>query len=55
MVAEVWHGPRPEGLLALHADDVPDHNHAQNLSWGTAKQNSADAKRDRTNREGNTA
>jgi hypothetical protein len=46
-VAQAFHGERPDGLLALHADDVPDHNDAQNLSWGTAKQNAADAKRNR--------
>jgi HNH endonuclease len=54
-VAEAWHGERPDGLLVLHADDVPDHNDARNLSWGTAKQNGADAKRNRINREGKTA
>ena len=26
MVAEAFHGPRPAGLLALHADDDPDLN-----------------------------
>jgi hypothetical protein len=50
LVCGAFHGPRPSGLLALHADDVSEHNDATNLSWGSAKQNSADAKRNRTNK-----
>lgn len=45
MVAEAFHGPRPDGLLALHADDDPDRPHAENLSWGSHAQNYADAVR----------
>lgn len=38
-------GPRPLGLVALHADDDRLNNRASNLSWGTQKQNMADADR----------
>jgi hypothetical protein len=55
MVAEAWHGERPAGLLALHGDDVSDHNDATNLRWGSHAENAADAKRNRIYREGNTA
>jgi hypothetical protein len=55
MVAEAWHGPRPAGLLVLHADDDPDRPHADNLRYGTRADNAADAKRNRINREGDTA
>jgi hypothetical protein len=55
MVAEAWHGPRPAGLLVLHADDEPDRPHADNLRYGTHADNAADAKRNRINRKGNTA
>jgi hypothetical protein len=51
LVTEMFHGPRPDGLLALHGDDDPQRPHADNLSWGTPKQNAADAKRNRINRE----
>lgn len=48
LVAEAWHGPRPDGLLALHADDVPENCTAENLAWGTPAENAADARRNRT-------
>ena len=54
MVAEAWHGPRPAGLLVLHADDDRDRPHADNLRYGTHADNAADARRNRINREGNT-
>jgi hypothetical protein len=54
LVAEAWHGPRPDGQWALHTDDDPERPHADNLSWGTPKQNAADAKRNRINRSENT-
>lgn len=45
LVAEVFLGPRPEGLLVLHRDGNPANNRAGNLYYGTAKQNVADARR----------
>ncbi|HTX94824.1 MAG TPA: HNH endonuclease [Mycobacterium sp.] len=45
LVAEVWHGPRPEGQLARHLDDVPEHCTAENVAWGTPAENYADAVR----------
>jgi hypothetical protein len=45
LVCEAWHGPRPDGMWCLHRDDDPFNNTPENLYWGTAKQNYADAKR----------
>lgn len=46
LVCEAFHGPQPEDKpFVLHWDDVPDNNHATNLRWGTAKENSADSRR----------
>jgi len=47
LVGEAWYGPRPDGCLALHGDDNPDNPSADNLSWGTPKQNAADRLRNR--------
>ncbi len=47
VVAEAWHGPRPDGKQALHWDDDPDNPHASNIRWGTPAENAADAKRNR--------
>ena len=47
LVAEAHHGPRPEGLLALHADDDPNNPSAGNIRWGTAAENAADAHKNR--------
>jgi len=47
IVAEAWHGPRPEGLLVLHHDDDPLNPRAENLRWGSPKENAADARRNR--------
>lgn len=43
LVLEAFVGPRPDGCEGLHADDDPANNAASNLSWGTHKQNMADA------------
>lgn len=32
-------GPRPEGLVTLHADDDPNNNALTNLSYGTQREN----------------
>ena len=41
-VAEAFHGPRPDRSLVLHADDDPQNNRPENLSYGTKSQNSLD-------------
>lgn len=43
LVCEAWHGPRPEGKLVCHADGSKTNDTPENLRWGTAKENSADA------------
>lgn len=43
LVLEIFVGPRPEGLLALHKDDEPTNNHRDNLYWGTPGDNGRDA------------
>lgn len=52
LVAETWHGPRPDGLLLLHADDDPDNPHAENLRWGTPAENAADRRRNQRKETG---
>lgn len=42
LVCAAFHGPRPEGLLALHKDDNSDNNTPSNLYWGTFEENIAD-------------
>jgi hypothetical protein len=34
-------GPPPEGTQAMHADDNPQNNRLDNLSWGTWSENQA--------------
>lgn len=43
LVLEVFVGPRPEGMLALHKDDEPTNNDVENLYWGTPSDNGRDA------------
>jgi hypothetical protein len=43
LVAQAWHGPRPDGLIVLHADDDPLNPSADNLRWGTHADNAQDA------------
>lgn len=45
MVLEAFTGPRPEGMLGLHRDDDKENNAIENLYWGTAAENRADAVR----------
>lgn len=47
LVLEAFVGPRPPGCGGLHKDDDPANNHYGNLYWGTAKQNVADAIRNK--------
>lgn len=42
MVAETWHGPRPEGHAVAHRDGDPGNNRAANLRWSTYRENEAD-------------
>lgn len=43
LVAETFHGPRPNGLECCHRDDDRTNNRADNLYWGTHAQNLKDA------------
>jgi hypothetical protein len=42
LVAEAWHGPRPEGLCVLHNDGDRFNNAPGNLRYGTHKENGED-------------
>lgn len=42
LVAEAFHGPRPEGMETCHRDGDVTNNHASNLYYGTHKQNMED-------------
>ena len=50
LVAEAFHGPRPEGMQCCHINDNGQDNRACNLYWGTPKQNTADSIRNGTSR-----
>lgn len=43
VIAELFIGPRPEGLLVRHLDDDRENNCVSNLAYGTYKDNSQDA------------
>lgn len=45
LVAETWHGPKPEGMGALHRNGIHSDNRPENLYWGTPAQNHWDAVR----------
>jgi len=45
LVCEAFHGPRPDGMQVLHWNDIPDDNRAENLRWGTPKENRDDSRR----------
>lgn len=43
MVARAFHGPAPTpDAIVRHLDGVKSNNHADNLKWGTHKENAAD-------------
>lgn len=42
LVLEAFIGPRPDGMIGLHADDRPWNNHVSNLRWGTSADNAQD-------------
>ena len=45
LVAETFHGKPPAGLVCRHLDGNPTNNRAENLKWGTYKQNQDDSLR----------
>lgn len=49
LVCEAFNGPKPTGMWSLHADGNPKNNHAENLYWGTPKDNAQDSVRHRQN------
>lgn len=44
MVAEAWHGGRPDGMVVRHLDGSKNNDTPSNLRWGTPKENSNDSK-----------
>jgi len=42
LICEAFHGPCPEGFQCRHLDGDKTNNQASNLTWGSAKENSAD-------------
>jgi len=50
MVARVFIGPKPDGLLVLHRDDVKTNNRASNLYYGNQSQNLRDCIRNGNHR-----
>lgn len=46
LILEAFVGAKPDGMVALHANNNPADNRLLNLSWGTPKQNSAQMARD---------
>ena len=45
LVAVAFIGPRPDGHEVCHDDGVPSNNRAENLAWGTRKENIEDRRR----------
>lgn len=52
LVAEAFHGRRPDGMVVLHGPGGSTDNRKVNLSWGTQAQNIADMVRDGTDPNG---
>lgn len=50
LVAEAYHGSRPEGMEIRHLDGNPHNNRADNLTWGTHSENQRDRHRHGTGR-----
>lgn len=42
LICIAFHGPCPEGMECCHNDGVASHNRADNLRWGTPKDNAQD-------------
>lgn len=49
LVLEAFVGPRPEGYLGCHKNDIKTDNRLENLYWGTNSQNQDDAVRNGRN------
>jgi hypothetical protein len=45
LVAEAWHGPRPQGAVARHLDGSRTNDTPANVVWGTPQENSDDSNR----------
>lgn len=43
IVAEAWHGSRPQGCVLRHLDGCNTNNQPSNLQWGTHQENHDDA------------
>jgi hypothetical protein len=43
IICETFYGPRPEGYVCRHLNDIKIDNHVKNLCWGTQKENVHDA------------
>jgi len=39
LVCEAFHGPPFPGAVCMHINDVPSDNRAENLRWGTQREN----------------
>lgn len=50
LMLEAFTGPRPEGYVACHWNDIPDDNRIENLRWGTHEDNGDDMVRNGTAR-----
>lgn len=42
LMCESFFGPRPEGYVARHLNDMPADNRIENLKWGTVSENCQD-------------
>lgn len=42
LVLEAFVGPRPEGMVACHWNDISDDNRVENLRWATPQENRMD-------------
>ena len=52
LVAEAFHGPRPEGMQVRHLDGNPLNNISDNLRYGTVSENQRDRVRHGTSNRG---
>lgn len=52
LVLSAFVGFRPEGLQCRHLNDVKHDNRLKNLAWGSSKQNTADAIRNKKHARG---
>jgi len=52
IVAETFHGPRPEGMVLRHLDGSRTNDLPENLRWGTQAENMADKKAHGTSQKG---